>query len=559
MNKKKAIYLQILVYILFILIILSFFPNSSAGLWQGLHDCEVYDEGWNIHSLMSSYDYETLPTFCHIESGENDLWLTRTLRDVKNDDCIGFFSFEQQVRISIDGEEIYQFVPSAHSNSLTPGNKWNFIPLDADDNGKTLTIHIKQCYTNGRITIPTMYYGSQSGIMLHYLSGALPAMYLSSAMVFVGCLLCIFHIMKHRSTLVGDSLKWLALFAIFRGIWSCIESNTYSFFISRLLLISQISYLSLKIAVTLYLQFLNQTFHDGKNRFLRFLTFCSVGEFFVTLALQLFGIADFANTVAITHVIMTTTGIYTCGNVIYTLYKHRSNKDLMTARRHYSYLMQLLCTFLIVITSLIDLARYYLTNSPDIARFSRVGDFVYVLIMSLGLFLDFVYLLKMGQKAAIIKDEASLDPMTKLNNRAAFEKEMSSSKRKWWANRGIIMLDLNNLKLFNDRKGHDAGDEYIITASRIIHDTFSPFGSVYRIGGDEFCVIAKYLTMQQFLVLQASMEDKIRSKNAASDSLPMAIASGYATFDPKKDNSLHDTMKRADIAMYQRKEEIKNS
>ena len=39
------------------------------------------------------------------------------------------------------------------------------------------------------------------------------------------------------------------------------ESNTYSFFISRLLLISQISYMSLKVAVTLYLQFLNQTFH----------------------------------------------------------------------------------------------------------------------------------------------------------------------------------------------------------------------------------------------------------------------------------------------------------
>ena len=558
MKKRRSIYLQILFYVLFIAATLLFIPNSSADLWQGLHNCAVYDEGWTIDSRTSTYTYDALPTFCYIESEGQDLWLTKTLSNVKDDDCLGFFSFQQQIHVALDGEEIYKFIPAPYANSETPGNKWNFIPLNADDNGKTLTIHIYQCYANGRVTVPTMYYGTQAGIMLNYLSAELPRIYLSLAMVFVGCLLGLFHLMKHRSTLIGDSIKWLALFAIFRGIWSYIESNTYSFFISRLLLISQISYLSLKIAVTLYLQFLNQTFHEGKNRFLRVLTICSVFEFFVTFALQFFGIADYAHTVAITHIIMLTTGIYTCGNVIGTLRKHQNDKNLFTARRHYTYLVQLLCTFLIVATSLTDLVRYYTTNSPDVARYSRVGDFIYVLITSLGLFLDFVYLLKMGQKAAIIKEEASIDPMTKLNNRAAFEKEIERGNKRLWANRGIIILDLNNLKLFNDKNGHDAGDDYIITAGQIIHDTFAPFGLVYRIGGDEFCVIAKYLTMQQFQVLQASMEDKICSKNANSDTLPMAIASGYATFDPQKDSTLHDTLKRADEAMYKRKEELKS-
>ena len=201
-------------------------------------------------------------------------------------------------------------------------------------------------------------------------------------------------------------------------------------------------------------------------------------------------------------------------NVIRTLYMHHKDFSWSNSRKHYSYLTQLLCTFLIVVTSIVDMIRYYTTNSPDIARYSRVGDFFYVLIMSLGLFLDFVYLLKMGQKAAIIKEEASLDPMTKLNNRSAFEKEINRGTKRLWANRSIIVLDLNNLKLFNDRNGHEAGDMYIITASGIIRDTFEPFGSVYRIGGDEFCVIAKHLTAEQFLVLQATMEDKIQSKNA---------------------------------------------
>lgn len=141
-----------------------------------------------------------------------------------------FFSFQQQVEIFLDGETVYRFVPTSYARSKTPGNKWNFLPLDETANGKTLTIHIYQCYGPGRVTVPDFYYGSQSGIMLNYLAKELPRTYFSLAMVFVGCLLCIFHTLKRNSTLVGDSLKWLALFAIFRGTWSYIECNTYSLY-----------------------------------------------------------------------------------------------------------------------------------------------------------------------------------------------------------------------------------------------------------------------------------------------------------------------------------------
>lgn len=317
--------------------------------------------------------------------------------------------------------------------------------------------------------------------------------------------------------------------------------------------------MSLKIAVVVYLQFLNQTFHNGKNRVLRVLTICSSSEFFLTFLLQFLGIADFANTVFITHAIMLVSGIYTCGTMVSTLCVHSKSTSQISATRRHSYIAQLLCTLLIVFTSIIDMIRYYATNSPDVACFSRVGDFFYVLIMSLALFMDFVYLVKIGQKAAIIREEASLDAITKLNNRASFERDISRGNKRLWINRSIVLLDLNNLKLFNDKKGHDMGDQYIITAGQIIHDVFSPFGSVYRIGGDEFCVIARNLTEVQFLVLRNSMETQIRAKNIHDDTLQMAIASGYAAFDVLQDNDLHDTMKRADAEMYRRKDELKES
>lgn len=555
--KRKVIFIQILFCFIYVLASVLFAPNASANLWQGLHDCTIYEGNWQVNSNTFSESYDVLPVFFYPETDEQDIWINKELTGVTNGDSIGFFTFQQQIRISIDGEEIYKFVPPSYIKSQTPGNKWHFIPLDENDNGKTLTIHIHQCYTNGRVTIPTMYYGTQSGITLNYLSVALPRIALSVATIFIGFLLIIFHSLKRNSTLIGDSIKWLALFALFRGLWSFIESNTYSFFVSRLLLISQLSYILLKIAVVLYLQFLNETFHEGKNRVLHTLTLFSIAEFFISFTLQFFGFADYASTVFITHILMLIAGVYTSMDVIRTLRKQHKKGGILATSHRYTNLAQLVCTLVIVVTSIVDMARYYATNSPDVAQFSRVGDIIYVLLMSFSLFIDFVYLLKMGQKAAIIREEASTDPMTKLLNRSSFEKDMARNNTKLGITRSIIILDLNNLKLFNDQKGHDAGDIYIITAGSIIHDVFSPYGRIYRIGGDEFCIISKYLTYKKFLELRATMEEQISAKNETGDIIPMTISAGYALYDASLDKTLNDTMKRADEEMYKRKEELK--
>ena len=60
------------------------------------------------------------------------------------------FSFQQQVYILLDGKEVYSLV-QVHMQTAKRGNKWNFLPLNEEDNGKVLTVHIYQCYSKGRI------------------------------------------------------------------------------------------------------------------------------------------------------------------------------------------------------------------------------------------------------------------------------------------------------------------------------------------------------------------------------------------------------------------------
>ena len=50
-------------------------------------------------------------------------------------------------------------------------------------------------------------------------------------------------------------------------------------------------------------------------------------------------------------------------------------------------------------------------------------------------------------------------------------------------------MDLNGLKQANDSLGHAAGDELLRAAADQMKESFSPYGKVYRIGGDEFVVI----------------------------------------------------------------------
>lgn len=558
MKKDKIIYIQILVLILFVICSNMLHPAPSDDGWERLTNCKTYNNNWTIETLTQSQDVETLPVFFHTQNNEQDIWISKTLENVKDSDCIGFFTFQQQVSIFLDGKLIYEFVPDDTSNSLTPGNKWNLLPLYEHTNGKTLTIHIYQCYSKNRVTIPTIYYGTQVGIVMSYLFSELRSVAISLGVVLFGALIGLFCLLNTKKTDIIRSLSWLALLAIFRGFWGFLEANLYSFFTSNLLLISQISYLCLKLAIIIYIKFVNCTFYHNESKHFRFLQVCSILDFWGTAFLQFFGIVDFANTVFITHGILLIGSIYTCITV-YTRMKaqQKDSSALLSAKRHNTYFAQLLCTLFLILTAVIDLVRYYTTNSPDIAQYSRVGDIIYVVTMLLALFLDFIYLINMGHKAAIIQEEASLDPMTKLRNRATFEKDIDKATKNNRKHQGIIVLDLNNLKLFNDCHGHDAGDQYIVTASEYIRDTFSPCGNAYRIGGDEFCIITEKLTEEKFLELQSSLEEQMHSISTLDDSLHMEVSSGFANFDSHKDSSLRDTMKRADEQMYKRKQELK--
>ena len=132
----------------------------------------------------------------------------------------------------------------------------------------------------------------------------------------------------------------------------------------------------------------------------------------------------------------------------------------------------------------------YSWSALNLAIFSSVG-------LLIGYFVDtdrfdrYVYARSAEKLADIQMRYAYYDQMTGLKNRRAYAEHIESYAGDLPQDICTVMADINGLKTANDTIGHEAGDELIISAAECLREAFSCTDNVYRIGGDEFCVIMK--------------------------------------------------------------------
>ena len=165
------------------------------------------------------------------------------------------------------------------------------------------------------------------------------------------------------------------------------------------------------------------------------------------------------------------------------------------------------------------------------------------------------------KKADEMKSLADKDALTGIYNKRAYfetEERLNREIREGKARFAISMIDLNDLKVTNDTLGHEKGDELIIGLSNIIRDTFKS-SNMYRIGGDEFAVISENGDLKDIEALEKKFAQAIVNSMKAKniDGMGVSAAIGVAIFDPKTDNNVEDTFKRADKKMYQNKKIMK--
>jgi len=167
---------------------------------------------------------------------------------------------------------------------------------------------------------------------------------------------------------------------------------------------------------------------------------------------------------------------------------------------------------------------------------------------------------------AIIKSDIQLenanqkayrDGLTGVKNKLAYidslRKLELESTAETLAKYGVVVFDINDLKLTNDTMGHEAGDKLIKDACSIICTQFK-HSPIFRIGGDEFAAILTSSDFDNREELFREFTDKIDENNKNNG---VVVAGGMAVFDPKLDDNYTDVFMRADHLMFEHKEQLK--
>ena len=168
------------------------------------------------------------------------------------------------------------------------------------------------------------------------------------------------------------------------------------------------------------------------------------------------------------------------------------------------------------------------------------------------------------ERAELMEQLSTTDPLTQLKNRMFFDKEFNKEWRRCSRMNcpmSIIMIDLDHFKKLNDKYGHLFGDECLKKAAKAIeHEVARPADCVSRYGGEEFIVLLPNTNAKGAYNIGKRMLKAVSELRFDVDGeiVKMTCSIGAATTIPDFKQDRSNLIKDADTALYYSKEHGRN-
>ena len=142
------------------------------------------------------------------------------------------------------------------------------------------------------------------------------------------------------------------------------------------------------------------------------------------------------------------------------------------------------------------------------------------------------------------------DPLTKLYNRRYFEEQLILLDRESSYPLGVLMIQINGLKLINNAFGYDVGDNLIKWAGSILEKETNSAACLARLGGDEFVVLFKNTSLQALEKIVKNIN--VCAKNTLFHHTLISFSIGKA-IETGPSQRTQDIIRLAESSMYQEK------
>ncbi len=194
---------------------------------------------------------------------------------------------------------------------------------------------------------------------------------------------------------------------------------------------------------------------------------------------------------------------------------------------------------------------------------ARIGTLVPAVVLLIVLLYE---LIELQYQAAltnrILNAQARSDGLTGLANRRAFDETLDKEWHRALRTHqpvSLLMIDLDHFKAFNDRYGHQRGDECLQLVAAVLRGLASRAGGLAaRYGGEEFILLLPDAGAEKALVMANLLQTSIRAlmlhHDGSADGF-VTVSIGAASMVPDGDNDPASLLRSADRRLYQAKAE----
>ena len=502
-----------------------------------------YNDGWSYADENQVQVSVQFPFTMQVPPGK-ELVLSNTLpQNLDATMSICFMTSRQMVQVAMDDRIIYEFGTNDYRPfGKSPGTAWHLIRIPADAQGKKITITTNSQYAQFNRNISSVTLGSKSANLFYIIRQGLPGAVICLLIFLCGIGVIVVHAFTKKKLLQRNELLYLGVFDVVVSMWSITETQLLQLVVSNQFAVSIFSFLTLQLCPVPLLLFMKETSRRSRRRIYDVLILLFLVNAAVSILLQVTNVADFVETVFVTHMLILLSALYS----LYVL-----TKEVIIHKGKELRLLTTGVVVLIVFASM-DLFGFYRQGGYDCSYWFRIGLLLHAVMVGIHTSRKAFTMIELGVEAKALEKLAYIDILTQKKNRTAFDLEIKSILPNIALYKNIIMVvfDLDNFKKVNDMYGHTVGDEVLISFAQLLEKAFGKAGGCFRIGGDEFVAVLKNCREEQVEEYTKELKESIVQYNQ-THSNHLHVSSGYAQFDAAQDKDLYSLMDRADSKMYE--------